>query len=91
MRAFTDHYKWQTKVRAVTVRAIELVPYQESEQLTLFTDNERRERRERLEDCIEEIRGRFGKTALTYGSLLGDLKMPMDGRDKVKMPSPMYH
>ena len=91
MRAFTDHYKWQTKVRAVTVRAIELVPYQESEQLTLFADNERRERRERLEDCIEEIRGRFGKTALTYGSLLGDLKMPMDGRDKVKMPSPMYH
>ena len=91
MRAFKENYRWNNKVRAVTVRAIELVPYKDSEQLTLFTDNEKRERREKLEDCIEELRGRFGKTALTYGSLLGDLKMPSDGREKVKMPSSMYH
>jgi DNA polymerase-4 len=91
MRAFTDHYRWKTKVRAVTVRAIELVPYKEAEQMNLLIDNERRERRERLEDCIEELRGRFGKSAITYGSLLGDLKMPDDGRDKVRMPSPMFH
>ena len=48
------------------------------------------ERRERLEDAVEELRSRFGKHALTYGSLLGDLKMPDDGRHQVKMPGLMY-
>jgi len=88
---FKANYKWTCPVRAVSVRAIDLVSVHESEQLSLFIDNEHRERRERLEDCVEEIRSRYGKAALTYGSLLGDLKMPIDGRDKVKMPSQMYH
>ena len=87
---FKSNYGWRTHVRAVTVRAIDLVPVNATEQLSLFNDNERRERRERLEDCVEEIRGRFGKEALTYCTLLGDLKMPGDGREKVKMPGMMY-
>ena len=81
---------WRTHVRAVTVRAIDLVPVNTTEQLSLFNDNERRERRERLEDCVEEIRGRFGKDSLTYCALLGDLKIPGDGRETVKMPGMMY-
>jgi len=48
------------------------------------------EKQERLEDTIENLRGRFGKSAITYACLLGDLKMPGDGRDKVKMPGLMY-
>ena len=87
---FKSNYGWRTHVRAVTVRAIDLVPVNATEQLSLFNDNERRERRERLQDCVEEIRGRFGKEALTYCALLGDLKMPGDGREKVKMPGMMY-
>ena len=87
---FKGNYGWRTHVRAVTVRVIDLVPVNDTEQLSLFNDNERRERRERLEDCVEEIRGRFGKDALTYCALLGDLKIPGDGREKVKMPGMMY-
>ena len=87
---FKGNYGWRTHVRAVTVRAIDLVPVNATEQLSLFNDNERRERRERLEDCVEEIRGRFGKDSLTYCALLGDLKIPGDGREKVKMPGMMY-
>ena len=44
----------------------------------------------KLEDTIEELRGRFGKEAITYASLLGDLKIPTDGREKVKMPGAMF-
>ena len=89
-KAFKEHYKWGTNVRAVTVRAIELVPKDQPEQLTLFTDHSRREKRERLEDAIEEIRGRFGKRAITNAILMGDLKMPDDGRHTVTMPGLMY-
>jgi DNA polymerase IV len=90
-RLFQKRYQWGSKVRSVTVRGIDLVPQGTPDQLSLFVDAEKIDRRERLEDTIEELRGRFGKHALTYGSLLGDLKMPDDGRDAVKMPGMMYH
>ena len=89
-QAFKEHYKWGTKVRAITVRAIELVPKNQPEQLTLFVDQAQRDKRERLQGAIEEIRDRFGKRAITNAILLGDLKMPDDGRDTVKMPGLMY-
>ncbi|MFR8900879.1 hypothetical protein [Hominenteromicrobium sp.] len=41
---------------------------------------------EKVQDAVEEIRGRFGKSAISYACLMGDLKMPTDRRDKVKMP-----
>lgn len=89
-KAFKEHYKWGTKVRSVTVRAIELVPKDQPEQLTLFVDHSQREKRERLQEAIEEIRGRYGKRAITNAILMGDLKMPDDGRHIVKMPGLMY-
>ena len=89
-RLFRERYRWGSKVRAVTVRAIDLVPQTDPDQLSIFVDTERLSRRERLEDAVEELRARFGKHAITYGILLGDLKMPDDGRHSVKMPGLMY-
>ena len=77
-------------MRAVTVRAIELSPKDSTEQLTLFDNIQHRMAKEKVHDAVEEIRDRFGKSAITYASLLGDWKMPADGREKVKMPGPMY-
>lgn len=85
-----EKHHWTTKIRAVCVRAIDLVPKNEPEQLTLFDNGEKRAARERLQDAVEEIRGWFGKRAITFATLLGNLKMPDDGRDSVKMPGMMY-
>ena len=89
-RCFQERYTWNTKVRAVTVRAIELSPRSDAEQISLFDNVQQRIAKEKVQDAVEEIRSRFGKAAVTYASLLGDLKMPTDGRDKVKMPGIMY-
>ena len=89
-RSFKERYPWNTKVRAVTVRAIELSPKDSAEQLTLFDNVQHRMAMEKVQDAVEEIRGRFGKSAISYACLMGDLKMPTDGRDKVKMPGLMY-
>jgi DNA polymerase-4 len=89
-RLFQERYRWGSKVRAVCVRAIDLVPQADPDQLSIFVDTAKLERRERLEDMVEEIRSRFGKNAITYGILMGDLKMPDDGRHSVKMPGLMY-
>ena len=50
----------------------------------------RRDRRVRLEDAIEDLRRRFGKKSLTYAGLLGNLKMPDDGRGSVTTASPRH-
>ena len=89
-RVFQERYRWGSKVRAVTVRAIDLVPQNSPNQLSIFVDAEKLDRRERLQDAIEDLRGRFGKHSITYATLLGDLKMPDDGRHQVKMPGLMY-
>ena len=56
----------------------------------MFVNTAKRDRRERLEDAVEDIRRRFGKRAITYALVVNDLKMPDDGRDKVRMPGQMY-
>ena len=89
-KLFRERYTWPNKVRALCIRAIDLVPKDEATQLNMFVDTERLIRRERLQDAIEDCRHRFGKRAITYATLLGDLKMPDDGRDKVRMPGMMY-
>ena len=85
IQIFRDNYRWIMPVRAVTVRAINLRPKNEPEQIDLFTDMRQLERLDRLDDCIEDIRRRFGKRAVFQACLLGDLKMPFNNRDKVVM------
>lgn len=87
---FTKHYRWYEHVRAITVTAINLVPANQPIQLDLFNDAEKRSRRDRLEDCVYELRARFGARCITNGCLARDLPMVRDGTDKVKMPSMMY-
>lgn len=89
IQIFRDNYRWIMPVRAVTVRAINLRSKNEPEQIDLFTDMRQLERLDRLDDCIEDIRRRFGKRAVFQACLLGDLKMPFDNRDKVVMPGVM--
>ena len=89
-QVFRQKYSWGSKVRAVTVRAIDLVPQTTPQQMSMFVDCGRIDKKERLQDAIEQLRDRFGKHAITYGALLGDLKMPDDGRHSVKMPGMMF-
>lgn len=86
---FLSNYRWTTPVRAVMVRAINLVPHNMPEQIDLFTDMRYVEKQNKLDDCIEEIRRRFGKRAVFQACLLGDLKMPIDNRHLVQMPGVM--
>lgn len=87
---FMDNYRWNNPVRAVCVSTFDLVPRDAPVQLNLFTDDEKRCRRQKLDDCIDDIRSRFGKRSIIAASLMGDLHMPDDGRHEVKMPGMMY-
>ena len=87
---FLNNYRWLESVRAISVTAINLIPASQSVQLDIFYEVERREKRDRLEDCIYDLRRRFGKRCVYNASLMGDLPMVRDGTDKVRMPGLMY-
>lgn len=87
---FEGNYRWSKNVRAITVRAINLVSSALPQQLDLFDDATKRERRDRLEDTVEQIRMRFGSRAIYSASLMGDIKMPGRGINEVVMPGMMY-
>lgn len=89
-RLFQERYPWKTQVRAITIRAIDLCAQGNPDQLSLFVDAQKHLKKERLQTTVEELRSRFGKNAVSYALLLGDLKIPNDGRDVVKMPGLMY-
>ena len=89
-KLFEENFRWTNKVRAVTVRAINLIPADTPYQTSIFEDTAKREKRERLDMVVEDIRGRFGKRAIYSACLMENLKMPSDGREKVLMPGMMY-
>lgn len=87
---FQTRYDWSRPVRALTVRAINLVPQTTTQQIDLFTDMEHIEKRDRLETAIENIRRRFGKRSIYSAALMGDLKMPGYSSHEIVMPGMMY-
>ena len=89
-KLFEQEYQWNTPVRAVCIRAIDLVPHGQPTQMNLFVDQKRLDRRDQLDDAIEAIRRRFGKRSIIQAAVMGDLKMPNDGRCEVTMPGMMY-
>lgn len=87
---FRQKYIWNTDIRAVTVRATNLEPQDEAEQVSMFVDYNKICKNEKVQDAIEEIRSRFGKGAVKMAVLLGDLKMPGHHSQEIIMPGMMY-
>lgn len=87
---FHRHYIWATPVRAVTVRATNLIQQGQPLQASLFYDVSRLDRQDRLDTVVENLRRRFGKWSVFPAALMGNLKMPSDGREVVTMPGMMY-
>ena len=88
-RLFNEHYGWHTPVRAVTVRAINLIPKSVPQQLLLFDDAQKRDKRDKLEAAVEDIRSRFGKWAVYPAALMGDLKIPGHSGNDIILPGLM--
>jgi DNA polymerase-4 len=73
---FKKGYRWHLPVRSVTVTAIDLREQNAPLQMDLFTDTAALERQEKLDVCVESIRGRFGAMAIHPAILCGE--MPTD-------------
>lgn len=77
-------------IRALYVRAIKLISNEELVQLSIFKDIKKHYKYLSLEKTIYNIRKKYGKDAISYANLMGDLKMPNDGREEVIMPASFW-
>lgn len=84
---FKASHEWAGEVRAISVRAIHLVPDNIAKQISIFKDSVRGEKIENIENAVEEIRSMYGKTAVTYGGLMLDLKMPKAKDAEILLPA----
>ena len=79
---FKKKYTWQKNVRAITVRAVKLSGDNEEEQLSFFKEEQKDEKRERMEKTAFELENRFGEGAVTFGSLMNNDKLPAKGHEE---------
>ena len=72
MRLLQDNYRFRKPLRSVGIRGMDLVPIQIAMQLNFFEDPVRREKRERLEVAVDELRRRFGHAAVSRAVTMCD-------------------
>ena len=66
---FSENYQWHEKVRAITVRAINLSDDTEPEQLDFLCDYSLHNKRNSAENAIENIRKKHGNNAINIARL----------------------
>lgn len=65
-----QYYPFTVPLRAIGVRACDLLSLANGVQTDFFEDTAKRERRERLESCVDKLRCRFGMDAVRRAALL---------------------
>ncbi len=87
---FQENLPDELKIRAVTVRAIDLKSADEIYQVDMFNDIEKIKKQEKLDNTVEELRQRFGKKSVHCAALLENVKSPMDKTNELTLPGQMF-
>ena len=87
---FRTRYLWDKPVRALTVSAIRTENAGLPEQTDIFGDWMYREKREKVEEAVDDVRKRFGYGVIRAASLTGTLNMATDRCETVEMPGEAY-
>ena len=72
LELFRDNYSWSNPIRSVGVRGCDLVSADSHEQLSLFEDEDRRIKQDKIEATVDVLRHRFGHFSIQRAVLLKD-------------------
>jgi len=75
MNLLRANHKWETPLRSIGIRGANLVPISITRQLSFFEDEIRRDRAEKMEFVIDDIRHKFGHYAIDRALLHLDFKL----------------
>ncbi len=83
---FLEKYSWESPIRALTIRAINLIGEKSGSQLSFYEDYSKLIKREKVDDAFFKIRERFGDYSISYAGLMGDIKMPKERNEIITLP-----
>ena len=72
LRLLAESYDWKRPLRSIGVRAVDLVSAGGDVQLSLLSDDRKRERQEHLDRAVDDIRRRFGHYAIARAVMATD-------------------
>ncbi|MGI5912334.1 MAG: DNA polymerase Y family protein [Syntrophomonadaceae bacterium] len=72
---FQDNYSWLNPIRSIGLRGCDLITADTYEQLSLFEDEEKSVKLERLELTVDKLRRRFGHFSVQRAVLLKDIDL----------------
>ena len=89
---FKEHYSWENPIRSLGVRGAALKLENMPVQLDLFTDEEKREKQEKLDRMTDEIRRRFGYFSIGRAFMKQDEKLSdLDAGSHTVHPIGYFH
>lgn len=83
---FLEKYSWESPIRALTIRAINLIGEKSGSQLSFYEDYSKLIKREKVDYAFFKIRERFGDYSISYAGLMGDIKIPKERNEIVTLP-----
>lgn len=91
-RLFKDNYRWEHPIRSLGVRGCDLVSDDMPYQLDLFMSEQKREKLEKLDQVVDEIRARFGYQSIQRAFVYQDkLLAQLNAREHTVHPQGYFH
>jgi DNA polymerase-4 len=91
-RLYKQHYRWKCPIRSLGVRGSDLVMEHIPVQLDLFCNQEKREKLERMDQAVDEIRRRFGYFSVQRAAMYQDRKLAqLDAGTHTVHPHSYFH
>lgn len=91
-RLFKDNYRWEHPIRSLGVRGCDLVSDDMPYQLDLFISEQKREKLEKMDQVVDEIRARFGYQSIQRAFVYQDkLLAQLNAREHMVHPQGYFH
>lgn len=91
-RLFKDNYRWEHPIRSLGVRGCDLVSDDMPYQLDLFMSEQKREKLEKMDQVVDEIRARFGYQSIQRAFVYQDrLLAQLNAREHTVYPQGYFH
>ena len=78
MELFRENWSWSKEVRSISIRVSDFVRENEFCQYSLFTDNAKEDKLEKLQKQVDDIRGKYGKNCIVRASAMTTVKQEED-------------
>ena len=89
---FQKNYNWEHPIRSLGVRGCDLVSEEMPYQLDLFMDETKREKIKKMDQVVDEIRGRFGYQSIQRAFMYQDkILAQLNAKEHTVHPQAYFH